>query len=99
MDNDLVKRELDFLEQLEKEQPIIWCVDFWKLTDDVTVKLQQIVDRWKLGNGREKVVELPDGFMDKMIRQIIHYNKHKIKIDGTTPTDRELKRIENNGML
>lgn len=94
-----IKSELKLLEQLEKEQPINWGVDFWKMTTEVHQKLQEIVNRWKANNGRQKIVQLPEGFKDGMIEQIRYYDKHKVKIDGTVPTDRELERIANNGML
>lgn len=91
--------ELKLLELLEEENPIHWRVDFWKMTDSVHQRLQVIVDGWKANNCCEKLVELPEGFKEEMIDQIRYYDMHKMKIDGTFPTEWALKRIENNGVL
>lgn len=95
----LMRKELDFLELLEKEQPINWSVDFWKLTANAKAEIQEFVDKWKANGRRVEGLKQPDDFINRMIDQIRYYDMHKMKIDGTIPTDIELERIANNGIL
>lgn len=91
--------ELKFLELLEKENPIHWRVDFWKLTKEAKNEIQEFVDLWKANGRRVEGLKQPDDFNDRMMVQIRYYDKHKKRIDGTIPNEYALKRIANNGEL
>lgn len=92
-----MEEELELLELLEREHPINWSVDFWKLTDKMHQEIRELVKKRRSGFGGGNGIETREGFREDVIKEIRYYDEHKTKMDGTVPNKWAFERIQKGG--
>lgn len=76
------EEELKLLEMIEVDETEAWHLNFWKLTDETEKQFQLSLKTYT--DGDLDIIFKKD-FYNEMMRQIRYFNKHRIRIDGTTP--------------
>lgn len=74
--------ELKFLELVDGNDNESWWLNFWKLTDETEREFQRLLFDYK-GDDVDSI--FPKDFYNEMMYQIRYFNKHRVRVDGTTP--------------